>query len=67
MRYQSQIRVLSLDVNGQLCAGPWQAVDRGYPQKWGAKAAGSIEQHRLLNQGVATEVRTVDVKKGVVV
>lgn len=67
MRFQSQIRILSLDINGELCAGPWRAVDAGYPQKWGAKAAGAIEQRSLLKQGVAAEVRTVDVKKGVVV
>lgn len=66
MRFQSQFRILSLDVNGQLCAGPWQSAG-SYPQKWGANVAGSMELRSLLSQGVAAEARTVDVKKGVVV
>jgi hypothetical protein len=66
-KFRSQVRALSLDIQGNLVAGPWEWAGDEYFQKWGARVAAGIEQRRLFRLGYATEVRTIDLKTGATV
>jgi hypothetical protein len=66
-KFRSQVRALSLDIQGNLVAGAWEDVDVPTVSKLTAKLAGNIEQRRLLTLGYATEVRTIDLKTGAAV
>lgn len=66
-KYQSQVRILSLGPQGEILADVWSTVDVPTASKFTAKVAGMLEVRRLTKLGYAVEVRTINLKKGVVV